>query len=262
VKRNPFDVSGRVIIVTGAAGFLGSRYHRHLHEAGARVIGWDRDLLDRCGEGLTYQGVDITNEASVQEAVRLTVQLYGTIDGLINNAAMNPAVGSEEAKEMFVAYEKYDLDLFRREFEVNVIGMMACIKHVASVMIPRKSGSIVNVASEVSVIAHDHRVYGPELGTKFKSPAYTSSKAAVLGLTRQWAARLGSHNVRVNAISIGGVERQGMPADFVDRFSATTMLRRMASPGEYCGTMQYLLSDASSFMTGTNLIVDGGKHAW
>lgn len=257
--QNPFDLTGRVIILTGADGFLGSQYAAHLLGVGAIVVAWDR-VQPHIGSVRSV--VDITDEITIRSAVRDTLDEFGRIDCLVNNAAMNPAVGSGDPSAQFAPYEDYDMDLFRREFEVNVFGMMACIKHVAPKMMARKYGSIVNVASEVSLIAHDHRVYGPELGRKFKSPAYTASKTAVLGLTRQWAARLGNHNVRVNALSIGGVEREEMPADFVDRFAATTMLRRMAQSGEYCATLQYLLSDASSFMTGNNMIVDGGKHAW
>ncbi|MBP6885663.1 MAG: SDR family oxidoreductase [Candidatus Pacebacteria bacterium] len=254
---NPFDVGDKVIIVTGSSGFLGQQYVRALLKAGAYVYSWDRDE----SRSVDIKSVDITNEGSVAEAVARIIANRGQIDGLVNNAAMNPAIGSGDSKSQFVPYEQYDIDLFRRELEVNLVGTMICIKHVAPYMIEQRSGSIVNVASEVSVIAHDHRVY--DAGeTKFKSPAYTASKTAVLGLTRQWAARLGRHGVRVNALSIGGVQRDGMPADFVERFGATTMLQRMAQPGEYCATLQYLLSDASSFMTGNNLIVDGGKHAW
>ena len=253
--KNPFDLTGKVIIVTGSSGFLGRQYMQALFDAGACTYGWDRD------GSMHRESVDITEEGSVVNAVNRILANHNRIDGLVNNAAMNPAVGSDDSKGQFVPYEQYDLDLFRRELEVNLVGMMTCIKHVAPHMMRQRSGSIVNVASEVSVIAHDHRVYNAG-ESKFKSPAYTASKAAVLGLTRQWAARLGCHNVRVNALSIGGVRRDGMPSDFVERFGATTMLGRMAELGEYCATVQYLLSNASSFMTGNNLIIDGGKHAW
>lgn len=251
--RDPFDVAGKVIIVTGSGGFLGSGYVTHLREAGAHVIGWDSNTKDGA--------VDITDEQQVRRAVEHVMDSQGCIDGLVNNAAMNPAVGSNESKDLFRPYEEYDIDLFRKEVEVNLIGQMICIKHIAPVMMQQRFGSIVNVASGAAVDAHDHRVY--DAGeTKFKSPAYVASKTAVLGLTRQWAARLGAHNVRVNAISIGAVRNDGMPEGFVHRYGEKTMLRRLAEPGEYCATLQYLLSDASAYMTGTNLIIDGGKHAW
>lgn len=247
--ENRFDLTGRVIIVTGSEGFLGSGYCKYLGSVGARVIGWD------------LPSVDITYEFRVQNAVKQVVDGYGRIDGLVNNAAMNPALGGSKTDAQFAPYEDYDIELFRREIGVNVVGAMICIKHVAPIMMQQKSGSIVNVASDISTIAHDHRVY--DAGeSKFKSPGYVTSKSAILGLSRQWAARLGMHNVRVNAVSIGAVERDGMPADFVCRFGATAMLNRMARSTEHCATIQYLLSDASSFVTGSNLVADGGKAAW
>ena len=123
-------------------------------------------------------------------------------------------------------------------------------------------GVIVNVASEVSNIAHDHRVYNDQENRKYKSPAYTASKTALVGLTRQMAAYLGQYNIRVNAFSPGGVGTDKMPADFIKRFGAANMLGRMAKENEYVAAMMFLCSDASSFMTGANLTIDGGKSAW
>ncbi|OHA20397.1 MAG: hypothetical protein A2849_01305 [Candidatus Taylorbacteria bacterium RIFCSPHIGHO2_01_FULL_51_15] len=252
--RNPFDIKGRVIILTGASGFLGSGYAKFLREAGAEVIGWDRTG----GKGI--EAVDITDEGQVAKAVGTIVEKHGRIDALINNAAMNPAVGSEESKNMFVPVEDYPISLWKEELEVNLTGMFICIKAVVPWMKKGKGGSIINVASEVSSIAHDHRVYNTE--GKYKSPAYIASKTGVVGLTRSMAAQLGVHGIRVNAFSPGGVRNEKMPADFVRRFGESNMLGRMAEPGEYNGIMQFLCSDASSFMTGANLTADGGKSAW
>ncbi len=262
-----FSVKDKVIIVTGAAGNLGVGYVRSLHEAGAIVYAWDRNvekLKTAFGEtpsaSLIPRVIDLTSEAEVTEAVSEILKAHNRIDGLLNNAAMNPAVGADHGTDLFAPYESYSIELFRREMDANIVSMMITMKAVAPIMMKQKYGSIVNVASEVAVIAHDHRVY--ETPDKYKSPAYAASKTAVLGLSRQWAARLGEHNVRVNSISIGGVQSPGVPEDFAKRFGNMNMLMRMAKPNEYNATMQYLLSDASSFMTGTNLILDGGKTAW
>lgn len=252
--KNLFDIKDKVIIVTGAGGYLGRGYCKTLTEAGAMVIGWD----NRKSEGV--EQVDITDEAQVEKAIVAVVKKHDRIDGLINNAAMNPWPGDPDADKQFVPYEEYPIALFRKEIDVNLTGMMIVMKHVAPIMIKQKSGSIVNVASEAGVAAHDHRVY--QSPGRYKSPAYTASKTAIIGLTRQWAARIGEYGVRVNSFSPGGVYNPAMPEEFMKRFGAMNMLGRMAQPGEYEATMIYLLSDASSFMTASNVVIDGGKTAW
>lgn len=263
-----FSLKDKVIILTGAAGFLGISYANALRKAGACLVLWDNDTkkLEDGANNLEGPGplltdtVEITNEERVNSATQSALNWRGRIDALINNAAMNPAIESNEARDQFVPYEDYDINLFRKELEVNLVGMQNCTKHVARVMIKQQHGSIINVASEVSTIAHDHRVYNDP--GRFKSIGYITTKTAVLGFTRQWAARLGRHRVRVNAFSPGGVRNDKMPADFVQRFGEANMLGRMAENGEYYGAMIFLCSDASSFMTGANLIIDGGKSAW
>lgn len=266
MSNDLFSIEGKVIIVTGAAGNLGVGYVHALCNAGAIVHAWDKDgeRLDKAfgsaTETLVPTVVDLTDELRVKEVVANIASTHGRIDGLLNNAAINPAIGVDDGTNLFAPYESYSIDLFRKEMDANLTSMMITMQAVAPTMISQRSGSIVNVASEVSVAAHDHRVY--QTPGKYKSPAYAASKAGILGLTRQWAARLGECNVRVNAISIGGVQFPNMPEDFVQRFGSMNMLMRMARPGEYNATMQYLLSDASSFMTGTNVVIDGGKTAW
>lgn len=267
-----FSLKGKVIIVTGGAGFLGMQYVQALGEAGAQVIVWDhKDAatlhklfapLKKQKIKIIAESVDITRESEVQNAVKRIRKQFGHIDALINNAAMAAALGGPEIAAQFAPYEEYPLELWEKELKVNLTGLMLCTKAVAPVMMKQKSGSIINVASEVSVIAHDHRVYNDPKNKRFKSIAYTTTKTAVLGFTRQWAARLGGYNVRVNAFSPGGVQAPAHPKEFVKRFGAAAMLERMAQIGEYNGIMIFLCSDASSFMTGHNLVADGGKSAW
>ena len=265
MNQNHFSLQDKVVIVTGAAGNLGMGYATHLKDAGATVCALDINEAKlttafESNPNLHLRAVDLTCETDVVEVVSEIVKKYGRIDGLINNAAMNPAVGVDDTTNLFAPYEDYSIELFRKELDANLTSMMITIKAVAPTMMKQGQGSIINVASEVSVAAHDHRVY--QTPGKYKSPGYTSSKAGVVGLTRQWAARLGEKNVRVNAISIGGVKFGAMPEDFAERFGNMNMFGRMARPGEYNATMQYLLSDASSFMTGANLVIDAGKTAW
>lgn len=265
--KDSFSVAGKVIIVTGAAGNLGSSYVRSLSAEGAIVYGWDIDetklqeaLLPCMSDTCRGVVVNVCDEDRVVQVVEDVLKIHGRIDGLVNNAAMNPAIGVESGINLFAPYEEYSIDLFRKEIDANITSMMITIKAVAPAMMSAKSGSIINVASEVSTAAHDHRVY--QTPGKYKSPGYVTSKAAVLGLTRQWAARLGESGVRVNAVSIGGVKSANVPEDFATRFGNMNMLMRMARPDEYDATIQYLLSDASTFMTGANVQLDGGKTSW
>ncbi len=267
-----FSLKNKVIIVTGGGGFLGLGYARALAEAGASAVIWDTKNsaelekliapLVKQGLAISADSIDITDETAVRSAVERVVEKFGHIDGLVNNAAAVAPLGGKEITDQFPPYEEYPLDLWERELKVNLTGTMIVTKAVAPIMMKQKSGSITNIASEVSVIAHDHRVYNDPADRRFKSIAYTTTKAAILGFTRQWAARLGSYNVRVNAFSPSGVETQAMPRDFVKRYGDLTMLGRMAWPGEYEGVVIFLCSDASSFITGHNLVADGGKSAW
>ncbi len=261
-SKNIFDLTGQIIILTGGAGFLGTQYARALSKAGAQVVLWDSKAEFPASDVAFTQQVDITNERQVGDALAEVVKRWDKVDALINNAAMNPAVGSEESKKQFVPYENYPIELWEQELKINLTGMMICTKAVAPIMMAQHKGVIINVASEVSTIAHDHRVYNDPNNQKFKSIAYTTTKTAVLGFTRQWAARLGRSNVRVNSFSLGGVQTEKMPADFVQRFGETNMLGRMAHSDEYNGIMIFLCSEASSFITGANLTADGGKSAW
>ena len=253
VMQERFSLKDKVCIITGGEGFLGKQYAQAIKDVGGIPV-----TLDSAGE--PDFKVDITSEETVQEVKEQILATYGSIDVLINNAAMNPAVGGKESKKQFVAVDNYPVELWKKELDVNLTGMFICSKAVIPVMKKQGKGVIVNIASEVSEIAHDHRVYN-ESG-KYKSPAYVASKTGVVGLTRALAAQLGQYNIRVNALSPGGVEHPNMPKDFVERFGSSTMLLRMAQADEYNGAILFLCSDASSFMTGHNLVIDGGKSAW
>ena len=243
-----FNVNSKIVIVTGGKGFLGTHYVTFLKESGAEVISWD------------LPEVDITSEEAIKKALNEVIEKYGRVDVLINNAAMNPKIGDEASKKLFAPIDEYPLELWVQELGVDLTGMFICTKAVSSIMKKQKSGSIINIASEVSVIAHDHRVYNEE--GKYKSPAYVTAKTGVLGFTRSCAAQLGKYNIRANSLSPGGVENPQMPRDFVKRFTSNNMLGRMAKPDEYNAAILFLCSEASSFMTGHNLVIYGGKSAW
>lgn len=244
-----FSVKGKVIIVTGGAGVLGKQIVDHLEAEGAVAVSFDIN---------GSPPVDVTSKGSVGHWFDSLFEFYRRIDGLVHAAAINAALGSAELQDPWSPYESFPLALWNRELEVNLTGANLVTQAVAPVMMRQERGSIVFIASDLALIAPNNSIY--EEG-KFKDLAYCTSKAGLLGLMRAWAAYLGPHGVRVNALAPGGMEN-GQDREFVNRNSRLNMLGRMAQPGEYNGPIQFLLSEASSYMTGATLVVDGGRTAW
>jgi NAD(P)-dependent dehydrogenase (short-subunit alcohol dehydrogenase family) len=268
-----FDISGRTIIVTGGAGLLGQEYGRALVAAGASVVLADinhgsvaavaEDLQGHPGTAIGVE-VDITREASVVQLVRTTLASFGHIDGLVNNAALNPAFVGHRTAEFDLPFEEYSLDLWNRTLAVNLTGMFLCTREVAPTMLAQQRGVIVNVSSTYGMVGPDQRLYEPETpgGRRgYKPVAYSVTKSGVLGFTRYLAAHWAGTGIRVNTLTPGGVLDE-QPEEFVRRYSARTPLGRMANSDEYSAALLFLLSDASSYMTGGNLVVDGGWTAW
>ena len=259
-----FSVEGKVIIITGGAGFLGMQYAKALFDAGAKVVLWDKSEPNFSGKNNFYNVIDITDENAVQKATQIVASNFGKIDVLINNAAMNPAVGSNEAKQMFTPYDKYSLDSWEKELKVNLTGMLICIQAVAPIMKKQRSGIIVNIASEFANFAADNRIYLEKESEeeKCKSIGYIVAKHGVIGLTRTFAGDLGKYGIRVNAFSPGGMPRPEIPEEFRKKYSDLKMLGRMAEVGEYNGAILFLCSEASSFMTGEQIVMNAGRNAW
>ncbi len=270
---NPFDVAGRAVIVTGGAGLLGREYGRALAAAGASVVLADVDeagvaaiadgLGDHPGTAIGV-GVDVTDEASVARLIRVTLETFGRIDGLVNNAALNPAVNRSRTADFDLPFEQYSLDQWNRTLAVNLTGMFLCSRAVAPTLLARGRGVIVNISSTYGLVGPDQRLYEPdEPGGRrgFKPVAYSVTKSGVLGFTRYLATYWAGTGIRVNTLTPGGVLHD-QPEEFVRRYSARTVLARMADSHEYSAALLFLLSDASSYMTGSNLVLDGGWTAW
>lgn len=211
------------------------------------------------GPACVPYAADVT-DAEALRALRAFVRDHcGGLDVLVNNAALDDKVASTRAA---VPFEDFPLEAWERALRVNVTGAFLCCQVLGALMLGAGRGSIVNVASTYALVAPDPSLYLRPDGTPLlhKSPAYAVGKAALLGLTRHLAAAWGARGVRVNALSPGGVEA-GQPAWFVERYATRTPLRRMAQPWDYAGALVFLASDASLYMTGANLVVDGGFTA-
>ena len=259
-----FDLSNKVIIITGAGGLLGSKYAEGLSQANANVVLVDKNiskikkqtklLNTKYGVDSLALKIELTNKKSVQNLVKQVLKKYSRIDGLINNAMY-----SEGPKERSFEFEKFPLKLWNDIIDVNLTGVFLCCQEVGKIMKKQNNGVIINISSIYGVVGADQRIYEK---SKYNSTAvYGVTKSAILNFTRYLASYWNNTGIRVNTLSLGGVENNH-PPDFTKNYSYHTMMGRMAQKHEYVGAIIFLLSDASSYMTGSNLIVDGGWTAW
>ncbi len=266
--KNLFSLEGKTAVVTGALGLIGKEHCRALSEAGANTAVCDIDLKKAAefaqtlpGKAAGY-GFDITDKPAVEKARDSILHEFSSIDILVNNAAINDMVENPASAAEMSKFENYPLDLFRRVIDVNVTGMFICSQVFGSVMARQGKGSIINVASTYGMVGPDQNIYQMPDGTQpfYKSPSYPTAKGAVINFTRYLAAYWGKNGVRVNTLSPGGVENKQVDY-FIENYSAKTPLSRMAAPTDYKGAVVFLASEASSYMTGANLVVDGGWTA-
>jgi NAD(P)-dependent dehydrogenase (short-subunit alcohol dehydrogenase family) len=256
-----FDLEGRVAIVTGALGQLGQVYAAGLVERGMRVASFDvasGDLPD----GVSAYDVDVTDRASVARAVDELVAEWGVPHLLVNNAGLDspPDAPAEEVGP----FEEYPEASFDAVMDVNVKGAFLCCQVVGKAMARERRGSIVNVSSVYGLLSpvQDLYAFRRERGETFVKPvAYSVSKSAVLNLTRYLATYWAKDGVRVNTLTLSGVWND-QPKEFLDAYAARSPMGRMLDAREALGAVVFLASDASSYVTGSNLVVDGGWSAW
>lgn len=259
-----FGLSGKVVMLTGAAGFLGTEFADVLSEAGANMILADvrekecddlaENLSERYGTDSIGVHADITNQTSVEEMVSKAVSKYSRIDALINNAVYEP-----RTKEMHAPFEEFSLENWNKVLAVNLTGVFLCAQAVGRQMMRQGYGTITNISSIYGIVGADQRIYG--ISGLNSSPAYAASKGGVINLTRFLAAYWEGKNIRVNSLTLGGI-LNNQDKEFVKNYSYRTVLGRMANKCDYRGAILFLVSDASAYMTGANLIVDGGWTAW
>ena len=269
-----FDLTGRVALVTGGPGLLGKEFCRSLAEAGAAVVVADINApaagmltaqLIQAGHQSVSVPVDVTDPGSVQRMINATLDAYGRLDILVNSAALDPKFDPEAAAQGIPvgSFEDYPLESWKQALDVNLTGMFLCCQAAVKPMLAQgKKGSIINICSTYGLVAPDQRLYQREgKQVAYKPVYYSVTKAGVLGLTRYLAAYFAGTEIRVNALTPGGVFNDH-DETFLKAYSARTVMGRMAQKHEMNGALLYLASEASSYMTGNNLVVDGGWTAW
>jgi 2-deoxy-D-gluconate 3-dehydrogenase len=252
---------------------LGSEFCSTLAEAGAAVVVADLNgeaaeaqaqCLQETGHSALGVAVDVTQPDSTRAMVQAAVDHYGRLDVLINSAAMDPKFDQAHAGEQGAnAFETYPLEAWNQALSVNLTGMFLACQAAVMPMLEQGSGSIINICSTYGLVGPDQRIYKkPGQSTQpFKPVFYSVTKSGVLGLTRYLATYYARKNLRVNALTPGGVYNNHDEV-FTQNYSARTVLGRMAKRDEMNGALLFLASDASSYMTGSNLVVDGGWTAW
>jgi NAD(P)-dependent dehydrogenase (short-subunit alcohol dehydrogenase family) len=269
-----FDLTGRVAVITGGTGLLGQQHAEAIAIAGGipvladiSVEGIDpkgEAFTKRFGEKASIVQADITDLESVKTLLAEVLKRFGRVDILINNAANNPKMEKTVDVE-FSRLENFPLSQWSADISVGLTGAFLCAQVIGSEMAKHKHGVIVNVASDLAVIAPDQRLYRktglPGDQQPVKPVTYSVVKTGLLGLTRYLATYWAETGIRVNAISPGGVYNN-QPDDFIQRLVNLIPLGRMANANEYQAAIIFLCSDASSYMTGTNLVIDGGRSCW
>ncbi len=266
-----FSLKKRVAIITGGAGLLGTKHAEAIAEAGGCPILWDIDheAAIRNAEiikktfGIPAKGIktDITDIDSVKHGFNRVLSCFNRVDVLINNAADNPKV-MEGERQSWSRFENYSIDKWNLDIEVGLTGSFLCSQIVGSYMAQKGRGVILNIASDLSVISPDQRLYRkegiPDEQQPVKPVTYSVVKHGLVGLTRYLSTYWADKNVRVNALSPGGVYTN-QPELFVRRLTNLIPMGRMANVDEYKAAIIFLCSDASSYMTGQNIIIDGGR---
>ncbi len=266
-----FSLKDRTAIVTGGAGLLGKEFCRTLAQAGALVVVADLNqaAAQKVADGLAQEGlkglavgVDVTQPESVRAMVDAALKASGRVDALVNSAAMDPKFDNTQPGQHRNTFEDYPVEAWRQALDVNLTGMFLCCQAVSHPMLAQESGSIINICSTYGLVGPDQRIYErPGQPRQYKPVFYSVTKAGVLGLTRYLATYFAGKNVRCNALTPGGVYNNHDEL-FNSNYSARTVLGRMAHGDEMNGALLFLASEASSYMTGSNLVVDGGWTAW
>ena len=273
--KDLFNLKGKVIIITGAAGLLGQQHANAIAAYGGNPVLLDVnvDVIESLSSEINIKyaveasafAVDITDEVQIKANLDILVKRYGMIDGLVNNAANNPKV-EQISEKNFSRLENFLLSDWKNDLSVGLTGSFLCTKYYGHEISKNPSGgSIVNVSSDLGLIAPDQRLYSVKGLTEDNQPVkpvtYSVVKTGLIGLTRYLATYWAEKNVRCNAMCPGGVEN-GQSKYFLEKVSNKIPMNRLARPDEYQGTLIWMLSDASSYLNGAIIAVDGGRTSW
>ncbi len=271
-----FSLAGKVALVTGAAGLLGNEFCRCLAQAGAAVVAADLNApaASELAEDLRNLGcraiasqVDVTNPVSVKSMVESALESFGSLDILVNSAVLDPKFDPQHLQSAHPNaspgdFENYPLESWSQALDVNLTGVFLCCQAAVQPMLAQSQGVIINISSIYGLVGPDQRLYQREGQPRQYKPVYYSvTKAGILGLTHYLATYYAGKNIRVNCLTPGGVFNNH-DQDFLQAYAAHTVIGRMARKDEMNGALLFLASDASSYMTGANLVVDGGWTAW
>ena len=273
--NNLFSLNKKIVVITGAAGLLGRKHAEAIAAYGGTPVLLDlsqkkvddlavqlNDMYDVNTSGFV---VDITKESQVKRNLDLLIERYGKIDGLVNNAANNPKV-EDNSEKNFSRLENFPLDVWNQDIAVGLTGAFLCAKYYGyQISQNPNGGSIVNISSDLGVMAPDQRLYAEEgvvdNRQNVKPVTYSIVKSGMIGLTRYLATYWAEKNVRCNDMCPGGVEN-GQPNDFLNKVNSRIPMNRLADVNEYQGTLLWMLSDASSYLNGAIVSVDGGRTVW
>ena len=262
-----FDVSNKVIVLTGSAGRVGNHFSHTLANAGVNLILIDKDkkILDLKKELENKFKVqifaivgDITKKQDVKKITNIIQKEFGHVDVLINNAHYVPRTHQKRDAPL----EEFPLKLWDLTIKSNLNGLFLMCQEIGKIMIKQKKGVIVNISSIYGITGPDQRIYGK---SRLNSPAfYSATKGAMVNLTKYLASSWKDYNIRVNTLTLGGIfdAKLHTNKEFVKNYSNKTMIGRMANIDDFDGALLFLTSDASKYMTGSNVIIDGGWTSW
>ncbi len=268
-----FSVEGKIVVVTGGLGQLGREFATSLAAAGARVAVFSRrpispetfeNLFPGRGDSIRVYEASVTDKAALEAATAQVIADWGVPHVLVNNAGIDSK--PDGAADQNGPFETYPQKYWNEIIDVNLTGVMLCSQVIGAEMAAEKRGSIINIGSIYGLVSPNQALYAYREKRDgvpfFKAVSYAASKSGLLNLTRYVATYWAEKNVRCNLISFGGVKTGSFDTEFVDNFLERVPMRRQAEMGEYNGVVQFLASDASSYMTGSNVVVDGGFTAW